>query len=510
MVVNISNRIKNIQELAEVLTSVRAEGNKVIQCHGVFDLLHIGHIRHFEQAKSMGDVLVVTITPDHYVNKGPHRPAFTASLRAEAVAALDCVDYVAINEWPTAVESIRLLRPDAYVKGREYAESDKDLTGGITEEETAVHSVGGELTFTDDITFSSTNLINRHMPVFPKELSDYLTNFSSRHSSSDVLRYLENARGLKVLVIGETIIDEYLYCQTLGKTGKEPILAARHVGSEKFAGGIVAVANNSAAFCDHVSMLTFLGRADSQEDFVREKLDPRVDEMFLYQEDAPTIVKRRFVEVYPFQKLFELYVMDDRDTKPADSEKLRAKLSQILPEYDAVIVTDYGHGMLGPEEVEILCKQARFLAVNTQVNAGNLGFNTVSKYQRADFICISENEMRLEARNRSRELREIVLDVGAKLSCERMLITRGQEGCLCYSKDEGFFEIPALVIQAVDRMGAGDALFSISSLCVAQGAPIEVAGFIGNAVGAEAVATVGHRSSVQQVPLFKHIESLMK
>jgi rfaE bifunctional protein kinase chain/domain/rfaE bifunctional protein nucleotidyltransferase chain/domain len=506
-----NHKIKEIEELVEILVSLRARNKKIVHSHGVFDLLHIGHIRHLEQAKRLGDILVVTVTPDGYVNKGPHRPAFTEDLRAEAIAALDCVDYVAVNKWPTAVETIQLLRPDFYAKGAKDREAEEDSAGGITLEEAAIRSVGGQIAFTDDITFSTSNLINRHLPVFPKEVSAYLADFSTRYHADDVLRYLECARSLKVLVVGEAIIDEYQYCETIGKSGKEPILAARYVSSEKFAGGVLAAANHVAAFCDQVGVLTFLGTRDSQEDFIRAKIDPKIDKLFLYMDNAPTIVKRRFVEVYPFQKLFEVYVvMDDGEGNAAQSRALCTKLIEVLPKHDVVIVTDYGHGMLGPEEVDILCNQARFLAVNTQVNAENRGFNTISKYHRADYISISENEIRLEARSRRRDLRDIVLEVAEKLSCERILITRGQQGCLCYSKEESFFEIPAFTSRVVDRVGAGDAVLAVTTLCVAQNAPMEVVGFIGNAVGAQAVATVGHRKPIERVPLFKHIESLLK
>ncbi len=128
-------KVKTLEELAEHLSSLRAEGKKIVLCHGVFDLLHIGHIRHFEQAKKLGDILVVTVTQDRYVNKGPHRPAFTEDLRAESIAALDCVDYVAINNWPTSVETIKLLKPDVYGKGSDYKDARKDYTGKITDEE---------------------------------------------------------------------------------------------------------------------------------------------------------------------------------------------------------------------------------------------------------------------------------------------------------------------------------------------------------------------------------------
>lgn len=509
--VSTDNKIKDLSDLARNLESVRADGKKVIHCHGVFDLLHIGHIRHFQQAKAMGDILVVTLTPDDYVNKGPSRPVFGQALRAEAIAAMDCVDYVAVNHWPLAEDTIRLLRPDCYVKGSDYQNPDDDRTGGIAKEEEAIKSVGGELVFTDDITFSSSNLINRDIPVFAPEVSDFLTRFASNHSSDETVGYLNRASNLKVLVIGETIIDEYVYCEPLGKAGKEPVLVSRYLNQDKFAGGTVAVANHVADFSEQVTMLTFLGGADSQEEFVREKLNDAINGVYVYMEgDSPTIVKRRFISNYPFQTLFELYVMDDDGFVQSNSDSLCSKLTEMVPNYDLVIVTDYGHGMLGPEAIEVVCDQARFLAVNTQVNAGNRGFNTVSKYRRVDFICVSESEIRLEARSRNRDLREIMSEVAARLGCERMIITQGEQGCLCYSKEEGFFRVPALATRVVDRIGAGDAVFSVAALCAVQGAPMQVVGLIGNAAGAEAVATVGHQSSIQRLGLIRHIETLLK
>src|SRR5919108_1240176 len=112
-----SKKIRRLKDLANTLETLRGSGKKIVHCHGVFDLLHIGHIKHLESARKLGEVLIVTVTPDRFVNKGPHRPAFPERLRAEALASLACVDFVAINEWPTAVETIQCLRPHYYVKG---------------------------------------------------------------------------------------------------------------------------------------------------------------------------------------------------------------------------------------------------------------------------------------------------------------------------------------------------------------------------------------------------------
>jgi rfaE bifunctional protein kinase chain/domain/rfaE bifunctional protein nucleotidyltransferase chain/domain len=508
---NTRDKIQPLEHLAEIIKPMRSNGETLVHCHGVFDLLHIGHIRHFENARKMGDILVVTVTADEHVNKGPGRPAFHEDLRVEAIAALDCVDHVAINRQALAVEPIKLLKPDFYVKGTDYQDPDLDRTGGIALEEAAVKSVGGQVAFTDDITFSSSNLINRNLELLPREVSEYLTGLSNRHSSSDILHYLDDSRSLKVLLVGETIIDEYVYCETMGKSGKEPVLAARQIESERFAGGVIAVANHVSALSDNVKIVTFLGQQDSQEDFVRAKLDPKVKTVFLPMEgDSPTIVKRRFVEIYPFQKLFEIYEMGDAESKPTENQALLETLDRILPDFDVVIVTDYGHGMVGPEVVELLCEKAPFLSVNTQVNAGNRGFNTISKYSRSDFICVSETELRMEARSRSRDLKELVLDLSSKLSCDRVVITHGKLGSLCYSKGEGFFNVPAITVDVVDRVGAGDTVFAVASLCAALGAPIEIAGFIGNVAGGYAVGVVGNRTSINGASMIRHIDTLLK
>lgn len=501
-------KILDLDDLVARLDAMRP-GVTVVHCHGVFDLLHVGHIRYFREARALGDVLVVTLTPDEYVNKGPHRPAFSTALRAEALAALDCVDLVAVNRWPTAVETIARVRPDIYVKGPDYRDMDADVTGGIKAEAEAVEAAGGRMHFTGDVTFSSTNLINTHLAPFAPEVSDYLRAYARRHGIEATHACLDRAGELSVLVVGETIIDEYHYCETLGKSGKEPILAAKFLSADTFAGGILAVANTVAGYAGRTEVLTVLGEADSREDFVRAGLDPRVRAHFIRQKNAPTICKRRYLESYPLQKLFEVYEMDGEES-PEISAELCACLEELLPSFDVVVVADYGHGMLDAAAVDILCRKAWFLAVNAQVNAGNFGFNTIAKYSRADLICISERELRLWARSRNRDMEDLVRKAAEAFHCGCILITQGKQGCLCYGRDEGFVRVPAFTRHVVDRVGAGDAVLSVASLCLAGGAPVEMAGMVGNCVGAQAVATVSNQRSVDKVSLKKHIASLLK
>jgi cytidyltransferase-like protein len=505
---SIRDKIKPLDELGEMLPTLRGGDQKVVHCHGVFDPLHIGHIRHFEQAKKMGGILVVTVTPDRYVNKGPHRPIFPAELRAEAIAALECVDFVAVNEWPMAVETIQLLRPDYFVKGYEFKKR-KDVTGAIELEERAVHSVGGQLAFTGDVTFSSSHLVNRHFPVFPRAVSDYLASFAARYPIETILRHIESLRDVKILIVGEAVIDEYQYCEAIGKS-KEPSLAVKYLSSEKFAGGALALANHVANFSDHVTLLSMLGTENDHEAFIHEKLNPKIEKRFVYRTGSPTVVKRRFVETYFLAKLFEVYEINDRKLENAYTEQLCEDLRGRLRDYDVVIVADFGHGMLGREAVDILCREARFLAVSTQSNAGNLGYHAVSRYPRADYVCLAEPEVRMDARDRRGNLRTMIRRLSRKLGCQRAIVTRGKRGCLCYSHDGEFAAVPAFAGPVVDRVGAGDAFLALTAPLMVKDVPMELVGFVGNVVGAQAVATVGHRHSIERTSLCRHIEHLLK
>lgn len=219
MNIKTKSKVKTLEELEEICRDLRERNKKIVHCHGVFDLLHVGHIKHFEEAASFGDILVVTITEDQFVNKGPHRPAFTSNLRLDFLASIEVIDYVAVSTQPQSIYAIKTICPHFYVKGADYKNMEKDLTGGIYREKTAVEAGGGQLVFTDDIVFSSSQLINRYISSFPKEVNDYLSCFSQRHPQQEIFSYFPKIKALKVLVLGESIIDIYQYCRRSNNFG---------------------------------------------------------------------------------------------------------------------------------------------------------------------------------------------------------------------------------------------------------------------------------------------------
>lgn len=503
-------KVKSIEELSQIAETARAAGRRVVHCHGVFDLLHMGHVRHLNQAKSHGDLLILTLTADRYVNKGPGRPIFPQTMRAEMAANLECIDYVGISNWPTAEGVLRFIRPDIYVKGQDYKDENGDVTGGIRRERDLVESLGGRIVFTEDITFSSSSLINRHLNVYEPEVASFLEGARDDNMLEIVTGALENIRSMKVLLVGEAIIDEYRYASPMGKSAKENIIASRYEGTEVFAGGVIAAANHVADFVEQVDVIAAVGDA-AYDEVILEAVRDNVNVHFVRRPEIPTIRKCRFVDPGHMRKLFEVYHFDDRPFEGAVEAELCERIADMAPQFDVTIVNDFGHGMMTPAAIRQVCERARFMAVNAQSNSANHGYNPVSRYPRADFVCIDAPEARLAVRDRFSDLGQIIQGpLREQIDCNDIIVTHGQNGCLAFSLEEGLSRVPAFTRQVVDTVGAGDAFLSVTSPVVASGASIRVAGMVGNAVGAMKVGIVGHRRSVERAPTVKFLTALLK
>lgn len=506
----VAKKIKTVDELANILDGLKKKGRKIVQCHGVFDLVHLGHIRHFNLAKKEGNVLVVTITKDKYVKRGPGRPIFNEFLRAETLASLAVTDYVCVVDSPTATECIKTLKPDIYVKGNDYKKKEKDVTGKIYEEEQAVKSVGGQLMFTDGIAFSSSKLINSYLDVYPPETVKYLKAIAKKYSIDFIVKQLHSLKKLNVLVIGDAIIDQYHYCDPMGKSSKEHLVVSRYVSEEIFAGGSLATANNVASVCGKVDLLTTLGETDSFQDFVQSRLVSNVNPVFFYHPNTGTIIKRRFVLKDTNQKLFEVCYMKDGEISKQEEAKIIKHLKKTIRNYDLVIVADFGHGLLTKQLINLICSKAKYLALNVQTNSANIGFNLVTKYPRANCVCIDKMELRFATHDKTSDLRTLAKEVYEQLNCENIIATRGPYGSLCYSRSVGFDETPAFAYRVVDAIGAGDAFFAFVAPCFAIGMPQDLVSLIGNTVGSLAVQIICNREPVKYADLIKFITRLLK
>jgi rfaE bifunctional protein nucleotidyltransferase chain/domain len=496
--------------LVEKLKSIRAAGQQVVMCHGVFDPIHPGHILHLQAARKFGDVLVVSVTSDRHVNKGPWRPVFAGRLRAQTLASIGVVDHVIINDTPTAVELLSELKPDVYVKGADYEDDSQDLTGKINEEAEIVRKFGGRIEFTHEETHSSSSLINNYFSTYPEDTQKYLDGLRNQYSAEEVIERLQSYRKVKPLVIGEVIIDEYAYVDPLAKAPRESVIASHYQGIESFAGGAAATANHIAGYCDEVTLVGMVGADPAERKIVQDRLAPNVRFVPVETPDRMTVTKRRFVERSHLQKLFEVQYLELGDINQATNQAAHALIQTEIARHDMVMINDFGHGFLTDHLKSLIMDEAPFLALNTQTNSANLGFNLITNYSKADYCCIDLAEARMAASAQhlnTLECGQRLLDL---ISTQSFMITTGQAGATYLMNGGDNFNTPALSPQVVDRVGAGDAFFAVTSPWTFMDHPEDLTGFVGNSVGAMQVATVGNRNPVDSTALYKFISSVLK
>ncbi len=504
-------KVKTLEELQKITAALQAKGKKVVHCHGVFDLLHIGHIKHFEEAKSFGDALIVTITPDEFVNKGPNRPAFTSELRLQALASLEALDYVAENSWPTAVKTIKTLKPDIYCKGPDFKKHADDITGKIVEEEEAIKSFGGEIRYTDAITFSSSSLLNRFGDVYSQEQKSFIQQIVAKHSFDFIKLKVDELKNLKVVVVGETIIDKYVFCEALGKSGKEPVLVLRDLKMEKYAGGAAAIARHLSDFCGTVSLLTMLGEKKEYEDFVLANLPDNVKPYFIFKEGSPTIIKKRYVDHITKSKSLGVYSVNDSQMNGENENQLNTYLADLIPDHDLVIVSDYGHGLISSDTARHISKQSTFTTLNAQINAANIGYHTMNNYRNIDCAIINETELRYELRDRESSLKLLMKQLAESLEARNLVVTQGSGGATLYAAEsKKYYHCPAFAAKVVDKIGAGDAMLALLSCSLNKGFGPGLSLFMGSLAAAQSVETTGNSTAVNKVQLLKTLSHAIK
>jgi bifunctional ADP-heptose synthase (sugar kinase/adenylyltransferase) len=252
-----------------------------------------------------------------------------------------------------------------------------------------------------------------------------------------------------------------------------------------------------------------LGREDSREGFVLENLKPNVGKKFFYRDDGPSIVKRRYISQYHKQKIFEINHINDNDI----SEKLESEvvdyIKSVVHEYDLILVSDFGHGFITDNLIEKIEESPVKLAVNAQTNGANAGYNLITKYKNTHFICLDAPEARLATQEKYAEIEHIANKLINSIDTDFLTITVGGDGSLCINRKGEINRTPAFATKVVDIIGAGDAYFSLSSLCYAMEMPMDLASFLGNVIGALSVQIVGNKRSIEGHEIKEFIHTIL-
>src|SRR5690242_2919882 len=286
------DKIKTLDELARAI-GPRPRRKKVIMCHGTFDIVHPGHLRHLAYAKEKADLLIASLTADEHIMKANHRPYVPQELRASNLAALEFVDFVIIDPNPTPIQHMRLLQPDYFAKGYEYFSN--GVPPKTREEMDTLAEYGGEMVFTPgDIVYSSSALIEAQPPALGIEKLLALMD-SEGFDFDDLRRTVDRLSGIRVHVVGDTIVDSYSHCSLLGATAKSPTFSVKHDLTERYPGGAAVVAKHMQAVGANVTFSTVLGDDDLGRYVMEDLQQSDIECIPFIDPTRPTTHKERFI-----------------------------------------------------------------------------------------------------------------------------------------------------------------------------------------------------------------------
>lgn len=494
----VNRKIVEAGELAASVQVLRAAGKTVVQCHGCFDIVHPGHVRYLQFARQLGDVLIVSLTGDAAIAKGPNRPYIPQELRAENLAALEFVDWVVIDPHPTALELLETLRPDVYVKGREYATA---ADPRFAREREVVEQHGGRVVFhSGDVIFSSTRLLEtlgRDEPLDEHRLRVFCER--SGIDAGTVAAAFDGFAQFEVVVVGDVTRERYVLCDASSAASDAPVLALQRIGAAQYWGGAAAVAERLLALGAKPFMLGAVGADEASSDLAATFAKNGIENHLLPV--RPALVERTTF-VADETKLFEL---TDGNESPLDSSAERRAL-EVLDERIAkarlLIWCDHGFGMLTPGLVQHGTAAARRAGLTVAGHApgrrGQLG-----ALRDTHLLTVTERQMRESLHDMGSSLPAVAWNLLNRTQGHGLIVALHKHGLIGFAgQDQSGAEpqkserlksefVPAFATHYADLLGAAESILVAAALAIATGHTVPMATYIAAAAEALTVCRPG-------------------
>lgn len=489
-----NRKILPLAGLLALREQARAAGKTIVHCHGCFDIVHPGHIHHLQFARSLGDLLVVSVSADTHVNKGVDRPLIPEDLRASSLAALECVDCVYVNDHPTAIELIQSLQPDVYVKGREYAQSHDPR---FLKERDTVIAHGGRVVFSSgEVVYSSTELIGtltRPDRFYDEKVARLRDRCGLTTTNLQML--LRRGRGQRIVVVGDYILDRYHFCDATGVAGEGPMLSLRPLQDRDYDGGAGVIALHLAGLGASPVLVSALAD-DELSAQIAMRLEARGVEMQCHRGRRQVVCKHRYLVDHT-----KLFKVDDGATTPGDSQLeglLAARIISAAEGAQAVVFCDFGYGMITPTLLDrLLPELRRRVPVLTADVSGRQ--NNLLRFREVELLCPTEREVREAQQDFTSGLGAVVWNLLNTTGARQAIITLGKQGLVTFDGSRRPMPtrlhsdyLPALAPHAIDTLGCGDALLATASLALAAGGSLEAAAFLGSVAAALEAQELGN------------------
>lgn len=475
-----------LESIAHEIRAATGDAARVVFVSGNFNVVHPGHLRLLNFAAECGDYLVVGLLDDQ--SPGALVPA---NLRLEGLQAIGNVDRVLILPCPPEA-FVQVLKPEVVVKGKEHERN-------FNPEKRVVESYGGKLIFSSgEARFSSLALLQRELREIDLAAINRPLDYPERHafSLSGLSQQVEQFSRLRVVVIGDLIVDEYITCDPLGMSQEDPTIVVTPIKHDLFVGGAGIVAAHALGLGAEVAYFSVVG-SDATADFARKTLADRGVRATLLPDDSrPTILKQRYRA--RGKTLLRVSHLRQHDIGRDLVERMIASIAPALDGADLVIFSDFNYGCLPQPLVdavsEMCCARKVMMVADSQASS-QLG--NVARFHGMHLITPTEHEARLAMRDSTSGL--VVLADALQRKCEarHVLVTLGAEGVLVHSPRQpsnGLItdQLPAFNTSPKDVSGAGDSLLTCASMALAVGATVWEAAYLGSIAAACQVGRVGN------------------
>ena len=501
--------IKSKISLIKILKDLRSQNKIIVNCHGVFDILHLGHFKYLEESKSYGDILIVTVTSDEFAkNKLFEKTYFSTKERTDALSYLSVVDYIYVSDSINAVDSLRVIKPDFYLKGPDYRsvkKKDKNLLLEINE----VKKYGGKFKTTKTIKYSSSNILYNRYQFLSDQQNKFIYNLKKNTVSGSILNKFEKSLS-KILVIGETIIDEYIETQTIGASAKEPILVTKPIRKTDHRGGVISVGSHLKEFSKEITVITALGDSKEKNKFLKNQIDKSINFNYFEKKNSPIITKTRFLENYSKNKIFGSYNMNDSVINKSDESKFLNLIKNNIKKNDIVILLDYGHGLISKKVLKFVTKNSKFLCINKQLNSFNKNKYKLDQLIEADLFSIQESELRFHFKDQDTDILKLSKLFFNSNKLKKLVVTQGSNGSLLIDKKGSLFCPSFNNKKVIDRIGAGDTFFSFACLSSWMKIPNEFLLFIPTVAAGDKISVLGNNYSIKKTKLISLIKNFLK
>ncbi len=327
-----------------------------------------------------------------------------------------------------------------------------------------------------------------------------------KYSPNDIIKVISSLKNIKVLVIGDVILDKYVYCECMEKSAKDALLAHKFINAEIHAGGSLAIANHLAGFSDNVILLSCTG--NNYRDLINKSINKKIQKVLYNQKEDKTLIKTRFIDSYKGTKNFLFYNTDELNLNEENEKNILEFLNNNLDKLDLIIISDFGHGMVSEKLRNYLTDSKKFISLNCQLNAGNLGYNFITNYKRANFVSINDRELRLPFQSKRGDLETPIKKLSEHLKLDKINVTLGKRGSIYYNKGI-FYNTPAFIKKPIDTIGSGDAVFALGSLLAFRDVDPHLTSFLTNSMGALATKIVGNRNPVNPDQLIRFVLKLL-